>query len=121
MMSCRQVLDQGALQELRDVAGDQLSVVLSDFLVNGKRHENRLLHSRNVRDWDTFAKVTHDIKGAYGYLGATHLLEHCMCMLRLVKEESANEQQLMDTSLSLIAEFQDVRAELSHLVAPQTA
>lgn len=118
-MSCRQVLDQGALQELRDVAGDQLSIVLNDFLTNGKRHESRLLHARNIRDWETFAKVSHDIKGAYGYLGANRLLEHCMRVLRLVKEEEGNEQQLMDASLSLIAEFQDVRAELSHLVAPQ--
>ena len=116
MMECTEVLDEETLQELRDVAGDELNVVLQDFLNNGERHEARLLQAQNDRDWETVASVAHDIKGGYGYLGANQLLKVCMAVLSTVRGEQGHADDLDQLTVDLMREFQAVRVALTNLM-----
>lgn len=115
-MAENEVLDQDTLRELQDVAGDQLPVVLADFLSNGEKHETRLLQAQQEQSWDSVASVAHDIKGGYGYLGAHQLLKACVAVLEAVRGDEESSADMQHLTAELIREFQAVRHVLGNMV-----
>ncbi|GAB4185926.1 MAG: hypothetical protein Tsb002_09990 [Wenzhouxiangellaceae bacterium] len=117
-MSTDDVLDQEAIAELRDVAGDQLASVLRDYLINGARYESRILAARARLDWDDLCEVVHNMKGSYGYVGATKLVRQCGELQRLIREDHDDIQKRLKLSGELLDEFRQVRRALGRLIPP---
>lgn len=108
-------LEPASLNELREVAGEQWQTVLMDYLHNGERHEVALVEACHHRDWRSAARVAHNIKGAYGYLGATALVSECVRLLAAVREEPVDDQRLYELTESVLTAFRGVRRCLKQL------
>lgn len=108
-------LEPDSLNELREVAGQQWQTVLMDYLHNGERHEVALVEACQLKDWHSAARVAHNIKGAYGYLGATALVNECVGLLAAVREEAVDDQRLYELTESVLMAFRDVRRCLQKL------
>ena len=115
-MSDESILEAEAIKELREVAGDQLGTVLQDYVNNGRVHEQRLVTASAQHQWDKVASVAHDIKGSYGYVGATRLVQLCMQVLKTVRADKAGDEQLVALAQDLLAEFRRVRQALETLI-----
>lgn len=109
-------LESASLNELREVAGQQWQAVLADYLSNGERHESALLEACVQADWSSAGRVAHNIKGAYGYLGATALVEACARLLAAIREEHADGEQLRAFTEAVLEQFRAVRRCLQQLV-----
>lgn len=109
-------LESASLNELREVAGHQWQTVLADYLSNGERHESALIQACAQEDWASAGRVAHNIKGAYGYLGATALVEACVRLLAAVREEHTSAENLRALTEAVLEQFRGVRRCLQQLI-----
>lgn len=111
-MTTDPTLDQAILNELEEIAGPQLSAVLSEYLMNGQRQLKRLRAARAAGAWLDAAAVTHDMKGSYGYVGAMQLVDLCASYQIIHHEKKIDESASRVLLDQIISEFQTVQQAL---------
>ena len=104
-------LDQGLLEELRDVMEDDFPELLSTYLTES---ENQLSDVESVweqRDMDGVRRSAHKLKGSCTNIGANDLAQLCLALETAGRDEDAGT--IAETMPALVTEFAVVRREVS--------
>ena len=97
MTGTGQHLDMDALNELKQVMGDEFSLLIETFENDSVLRIEAIREAVATADPDAIRRAAHNFKGSAGNMGAAQLAELCRQMEnRGVNRQSAGSEQLLE-------------------------
>lgn len=81
-----QIIDMDIVAELKDVMGDDFSVLLESFIRDGQQRVQALRQALASQDRETLRAQAHSFKGSSSNLGALQVCEQCLALETLAVE-----------------------------------
>ncbi len=88
-----QIIDSDIVAELKDVMGDDFSVLVESFIRDGQQRLQALSQALQGQDRETLRAQAHSFKGSSSNLGAIQVCEHCLALETLAMEGDLAQAQ----------------------------
>ena len=112
-MTAEQHLDLDALDELKDVMGDEFSLLISTFVDDSTVRLETIKEAVLSGEPDAIRRTAHSFKGSASNMGAVRLTELCRSLEELGHEgKSEGANSLYE---DLVVEYQQVQQALNQL------
>ncbi len=86
-----QLIDSDIVTELKDVMGDDFSVLVDSFIRDGQQRLQALQQALSARDRETLRAQAHSFKGSSSNLGALQVCALCLAMETQAVEGDLNQ------------------------------
>ena len=106
-------LDQDALVELKQVMGDEFSLLIDTFTSDSIVRIETIAAAVNAADPEDIRRTAHSFKGSASNMGATHLASLCKQLEDLgVEGQTDGSKELLE---QVVVEYDHVKAALENL------
>lgn len=85
------ILEQGTLDTLRDILGDELELLLRDMLHETPDQLGGLRQAAEACDTEALSRIAHIIKGSSGNLGLVALSQSCQILEDQARDGAVDE------------------------------
>lgn len=85
------VLDEQIVNELKDIMGDDIGMLMETFIVDSQQKLEQLKALLKDDDFDAIRRLAHSLKGSSKNVGASALASHCENL-----EHDARDENLTD-------------------------
>lgn len=89
------IIDSDIVAELKDVMGDDFSVLVESFIRDGEQRLQAMRQALQGQDRETLRAQAHSFKGSSSNLGAVQVCEHCLALETLAMEGDLAQAQAL--------------------------
>lgn len=111
MTSASNHLDVNALNELKEVMGDEFSLLIETFLNDSVTRVESIQQALDSDDADQIRRAAHSFKGSASNMGAIHLAEKCRELENMGRDEQLTGADALFEGIK--AEFEQVKIAIA--------
>lgn len=112
-MTAEQHLDLEALNELKEVMGDEFSLLITTFIDDSVTRLDTIKSAVQSADPEAIRRTAHSFKGSASNMGALQLTDHCRRLEELGHSGTSDGADVIFEKL--VAEYQQVEQALRQL------